>query len=113
MKRLSVLVALTALSVAQPALAQTVAGVSFVNGLALSGGALDLSAGSDFDRRVGYFSDIFAGAVNNGAKVIDLDANTLAAIGNKSPEKWEGMAVGPQLANGQYPVLADTDNATA
>ena len=51
--------------------------------------------------------------MNNGAKVIDLDANTLAAIGNKSAEKWEGMAVGPQLANGQYLVLADTDNATA
>lgn len=53
---------------------------------------------------------IFAGAVSKGAKVIDLDANTLAAIGNKSPEKWEGLAVGPQLANGQYLLLAGTDN---
>ena len=69
MKRLSVLVALASLSVAQPALAQTVSGVSFVNGLALSGGALDLSAGSDFDRRVGYFSDIYydAPAMSGGA----------------------------------------------
>ena len=32
---------------------------SFVNGLALDGGLLDLSAGTDFDRRVGYFSDIY------------------------------------------------------
>ena len=53
---------------------------------------------------------VFVGAVTKGAKVIDLDANTLAALGNKSPEKWEGLAVGPQLANGQYLVLAGTDN---
>jgi len=49
-------------------------------------------------------------AVSKGAKVIDLDANTLAALGNRSPEKWEGLAVGPKLANGQYLVLAGTDN---
>jgi hypothetical protein len=49
-------------------------------------------------------------AVNKGAKVIDLDANTLAALGNRSPEKWEGLAVGPRLANGQYVILAGTDN---
>jgi hypothetical protein len=48
--------------------------------------------------------------VSKGAKVIDLDANTLAALGNRSPEKWEGLAVGPQLANGQYLILAGTDN---
>lgn len=48
--------------------------------------------------------------VTKGAKVIDLDANTLAALGNKSPEKWEGLAVGPKLANGQYLILAGTDN---
>jgi hypothetical protein len=49
-------------------------------------------------------------AVAKGAKVLDLDANTLAAIGNKSPEKWEGLAIGPKLANGKYLVLAGTDN---
>jgi hypothetical protein len=49
-------------------------------------------------------------AVNKGAKIIDLDVNTLAALGNKSPEKWEGLAVGPQLANGKYLFLAGTDN---
>lgn len=43
-------------------------------------------------------------------KRIDLDANTLAALGNKSPEKWEGIAVGPQLADGRYVILAGTDN---
>ncbi len=49
-------------------------------------------------------------AVAKGAKVIDLDADTLAALGNKSPEKWEGLAVGPKLNNGKYLVLAGTDN---
>ena len=49
-------------------------------------------------------------AVVKGAKIIDLDANTLAALGNRSPEKWEGLAVGPKLANGQYLILAGTDN---
>jgi hypothetical protein len=48
--------------------------------------------------------------VAKGAKVIDLDANTLAALGGRSPEKWEGLAVGPRLADGRYLVLAGTDN---
>ena len=49
-------------------------------------------------------------AVSKGAKVIDLDADTLAALGGKSPEKWEGLAVGPKLADGSFLVLAGTDN---
>ncbi|OYV00325.1 MAG: PEP-CTERM sorting domain-containing protein [Burkholderiales bacterium PBB5] len=49
-------------------------------------------------------------AVAKGSKLIDLDKDTLAALGNKSPEKWEGLAVGPQLADGKYLILAGTDN---
>jgi hypothetical protein len=49
-------------------------------------------------------------AVSKGAQIIDLDANTLAALGFKSPEKWEGLAIGPQLDNGDYLILAGTDN---
>ena len=49
-------------------------------------------------------------AAVKGAQVIDLDADTLAALGNKSPEKWEGLAIGPQLANGSFLILAGTDN---
>ena len=60
--------------------------------------AIDLDSGAAFT------------AVSKGAKLIDLDADTLAAMGNKSPEKWEGLAVGPKLANGKYLVLAGTDN---
>jgi hypothetical protein len=48
--------------------------------------------------------------VTKSAQIIDLDANTLAALGNKSPEKWEGLAIGPQLADGSYLLLAGTDN---
>jgi len=49
-------------------------------------------------------------AAAKGGKVIDLDADTLAALGGRSPEKWEGLAVGPRLANGKYLILAGTDN---
>lgn len=43
------------------------------------------------------------------APFIDLAANTLPALG-LSPEKWEGLAVGPKLADGSYLLLAGTDN---
>jgi hypothetical protein len=49
-------------------------------------------------------------AVSKSAQLIDLDANTLAALGGKSPEKWEGLAVGPRLDNGTYLILAGSDN---
>lgn len=48
--------------------------------------------------------------VTKGNVFLDLDANTLAALGNKSPEKWEGLAIGPRLADGSYMMLAGTDN---
>ena len=48
--------------------------------------------------------------MSKSARVLDLDANTLAALGNKSPEKWEGLAIGPRLASGDYLLLAGTDN---
>ena len=48
--------------------------------------------------------------VGKSLQVLDLDANTLAALGNKSPEKWEGLAIGPQLTNGSHLLLAGTDN---
>jgi hypothetical protein len=35
---------------------------------------------------------------------------SLSALGGVSPEKWEGLAIGPQLADGSYLVLAGTDN---
>jgi hypothetical protein len=35
---------------------------------------------------------------------------SLAALGGVSPEKWEGLAIGPRLADGSYLVLTGTDN---
>jgi hypothetical protein len=42
--------------------------------------------------------------------LIDLAANTLTALGGRSPEKWEGLTVGPQLNDGSFLMLAGTDN---
>jgi hypothetical protein len=35
---------------------------------------------------------------------------SLSALGGVSPEKWEGLTVGPRLSDGSYLVLAGTDN---
>ncbi len=71
---------------------------------------IDLAGAADVTNATLPATGAFAGAVIKSAKKMDLDANTLAALGNKSPEKWEGLTVGPRLANGQYLILAGTDN---
>ena len=71
---------------------------------------IDLSGAADVTGVDLPASGAFAGAVTKVAKVMDLDANTLAELGNKSPEKWEGLAIGPKLADGKYLILAGTDN---
>jgi hypothetical protein len=35
---------------------------------------------------------------------------SLSSLGGVSPEKWEGLTIGPRLADGSYLVLAGTDN---
>ena len=67
-------------------------------------GATDVTA-IDLDAAGAVYSK-----VTKSAQVLDLDADTLAALGGKSPEKWEGLAIGPRLANGSYLMLAGTDN---
>ena len=71
---------------------------------------IDLATATDVTNVTLPATGAFAGAVSKSTKKIDLDANTLNALDNKSPEKWEGLAVGPQLDNGQYLILAGTDN---
>lgn len=66
-------------------------------------GATDVS-GIDLDSGVTYTS------VTKTGPFLDLDANTLSGLGNKSPEKWEGLAIGPRLNDGSYLLLAGTDN---
>jgi hypothetical protein len=51
----------------------------------------------------------FAGAVTKVAKVADLDADR-PFLGGRSPEKWEGLTLGPMLAPDLYLMLAGTDN---
>jgi hypothetical protein len=46
----------------------------------------------------------------NPTPFLNLAANTLPELGNRVPEKWEGLAIGPRLSNGSYLVLAGTDN---
>ena len=48
--------------------------------------------------------------VTKTGPVLDLAANALPELGNKVPEKWEGLAIGPQLKDGSYLMLAGTDN---
>lgn len=67
-------------------------------------GASDVS-GIDLDAPGAAYSKVSKGSV-----FLDLDADTLAALGFKSPEKWEGLAIGPKLADGSYLLLAGTDN---
>jgi hypothetical protein len=49
-------------------------------------------------------------AVTKTDPFLDLAADTLPALGNKVPEKWEGLAIGPRLKGGHYLLLAGTDN---
>jgi MYXO-CTERM domain-containing protein len=51
-------------------------------------------------------------AVTKGPLFINLGGieTLLSELGNISPEKWEGLAVGPQLNDGSYLLLAGTDN---
>jgi hypothetical protein len=75
--------------------------------------AIDLNGASDVTNiNLPSTGNLPAGytPVAKGAKILDLDADTLAALGNRSPEKWEGLAIGPQLNDGGYLVLAGTDN---
>ena len=67
-------------------------------------GATDVS-GIDLDSGAAYVA-----VSKDPAIFIDLAADTLLALGNKSPEKWEGLAIGPQLSDGSHVLLAGTDN---
>jgi len=46
----------------------------------------------------------------SASPLLNLAANTLSELAGRSPEKWEGLSVGPQLSDGSYLLLAGTDN---
>ncbi len=74
-------------------------------------GATDVSA-IDLDAAGAVFTPV----VKEATPWLDLAAPatladaSLAALGGVSPEKWEGLAIGPRLTDGSYLVLAGTDN---
>jgi hypothetical protein len=78
----------------------------FVIDLAGASDVKDISLPSTGDLPTGYS----AVSKDTTSKFLDLDANTLAELNSQSPEKWEGLAIGPQLNDGGYLILAGTDN---
>jgi len=52
----------------------------------------------------------FVTVQKSSSTFINLAADTLVALGNKVPEKWEGLTIGPRLSDGSYVMLAGTDN---
>ena len=75
-------------------------------------GASDVS---DIDLNVPLPAGLNA-VTKSGSALLNLAAGTtladpsLAALGGRSPEKWEGLTVGPQLQDGAFLLLAGTDN---
>jgi hypothetical protein len=59
---------------------------------------------------------VFNPVSKSAAPWLDLAASasladpSVAALGGVSPEKWEGLAIGPRLRDGSWLVLAGTDN---
>ncbi|WP_199873245.1 esterase-like activity of phytase family protein [Ideonella sp. A 288] len=75
-------------------------------------GATDVSALNLATAPAGSYTPVTKSAVpwldlaSSGA----LAHASLAALGGVSPEKWEGLAIGPRLKDGSHLVLAGTDN---
>jgi hypothetical protein len=80
---------------------------------------IDISGASDVSA-INLNTNTLPTSVNpvakSGSSLADLAAAnilndlSLTALGGRSPEKWEGLAVGPQLNDGSYLLLAGTDN---
>jgi hypothetical protein len=74
---------------------------------------IDITGATDFSPPAPPFAAAScpAGKVTkNSVPFLDLAANTLPELGNKVPEKWEGLAVGPRLKDGGYVMVTGTDN---
>jgi len=71
---------------------------------------IDISGADDVSTQV--LDNSFAGKAGTKTTTpfLDLGANTLAALGGAVPEKFEGLTIGPHLADGSFLMLAGTDN---
>jgi len=75
---------------------------------------IDITGASDVSGIVlpasGPLPSGFTAVTKSATPFFTIDANTLAAFGNRVPEKWEGLTIGPRLSDGQYMLLTGTDN---
>ena len=111
-------------SLATTAHAGVVGSTAFVNGLALDGGMLDKSTGSDTARRVGFFSDLYydnlrgewwgvsdrgpgGGTLNYETRVqrFTLDVAANGAISNFQIAETVKFTQGGQALNGLAPAV--------
>jgi len=74
-------------------------------------GATDVS-GIDLDAPGATFTKVSKSAqwLDLDIDTIDLDGDGNVETAGKSPEKWEGLAIGPKLNDGSYLLLAGNDN---
>ena len=72
--------------------------------------ATDISAINLTTAPAGSFKTVTKSLWLDLALSTTLMHSSLVELGGVSPEKWEGLTVGPRLADGSYLVLAGTDN---
>jgi len=70
---------------------------------------IDLTGATDVTG-LNLTTDTFTPVAKSSTPFITIDANTIAAFGGRVPEKWEGLTIGPRLSDGQFVILAGTDN---
>ena len=74
---------------------------------------IDITGAVDFSPPSPPFPSVSCPAgkvIKNPIPFLDLAADTLLELGNKVPEKWEGLAIGPRLKDGNYVMVSGTDN---
>lgn len=74
-------------------------------------GATDVT-GMDLDAPGASFTQVSKSAqwLDLDKDTIDLDGDGDVEVAGKTPEKWEGLAIGPRLNDGSYMLLAGNDN---
>lgn len=71
---------------------------------------IDIAGATDMSATTFEAGACPVGKVAKTGPLLDLAANPPAVLEGKVPEKWEGLAIGPRLADGSYLLLTGTDN---